>query len=241
MEHCRQGEHGRQGEVAAPDPGDDQARRKRNGRSQARPRDRTALVRTTKGSKASEETVRVVYRPLLPRTSPLVDGGAEVFRNQTAVSGKFRGGSPNEPYKATLRVADENGKALVKDIVLKPDADGRWTALVPLARGVNTVTVTVRSDWRDPESTSATVAYKQPPIIDPVAEVKVGQSPLITFEASIWSPAGAKPLSVTINERAFPGVEFRETKEVKNGLTAGSQPLRKCRPRSARTGSKRWC
>ena len=184
---------------------------------------RTTVLRlraATKSSKSAEELVRVVYRPRLPRfLSGAVDGGPEVFRKEATILGLFQPSPANEPYQATVRVTNEEGKEVGKG-KLTVEADGKWTAVVPLVRGQNTVAVTVQNEWRPAVTERITVTYKQPPVIEPVRKIEVDTA-LITLEATVWSPPGVELKTVLLDKREAPSkdVVFRKNEMTKDGLT----------------------
>ena len=106
-----------------------------------------------------------------------------------------------------MRVTNAQGKEVGTGKAVIDAKNERWTAVVPLAPGENVVETIVQSEWRPAvtERLPGTIAYKRPPTIDPVAEIKVGDTPLVKIVASAWSPSGVKLLGATVDGREWQG------------------------------------
>ena len=166
----------------------------------------------TKTSEPAETTLRVVYRPLLPRISiGQAEEGSEVFvKKRRPSAGCSLPNPPNEPYQVIVRVTDAQGKEVGNGKAIIDAKKESWTAVVSLAPGENVVETIVQSEWRPAvtERLSGTIAYKRPPTIDPVAEIKVGDKPLVKIVANAWSPSGVKLLGATVDGREWQSRRF---------------------------------
>jgi WD40 repeat protein len=172
----------------------------------------------TKTSDPADATLRVVYRPLPPKvTIAQPKDGPAVYADKVTVGGLFLVKSPGEKHQFEVRVKDARGKEVGPAKVTVNEKEGFWTAELPLAPGENTVEATVKNEWRPAVTERIAVAYKRPPIIDPLGEVQVGDKPFIDVAAKVWSPAGLKVLAVLIDgvERK---AELKETDQAKGDL-----------------------
>jgi WD40 repeat protein len=172
----------------------------------------------TKTSDPADATLRVVYRPLLPKIGigPPNDGPV-VYADKVTLGGVFLVQAPDEKYQFDVRVKDAKGKDVGSGKATVNEKKESWTAEVPLAPGENVIDATVKSEWRPAVTERLTVAYKRPPVVAPISEIKVGDKPFVDVAAKVWSPAELKVLAVLIDGVKKPA-ELKETDEVKDGL-----------------------